>query len=460
MAAVREPMRLPTALPDMIGPVLSRLSLLAPRPASLDASGLTPQMLADLVLKHLLRAGSLTAGGLSERLGLIGTVIDPITQFLRQEGQIHLQSRASLASEVRSTLTERGRQAAEEAVRRCGYVGPAPVPLATASRLVREQTVPRRGIGREQFTQAFGEIIMSDALRERLGVALASRRAIFIYGPAGTGKTYIASRLIAALTGEILIPHAITVNGKVVRVFDAAVHERIDLLEGNRRLLLAQGYDARFALCERPMIIVGGEMTEAMMDVQFNAISGEYDAPLQMKANGGLLVIDDLGRQRFLPQRLFDRWIVPLEQQLDYLAAGVDARFVTPCDPIIVFSTNLEPAELADDAVLRRLGYKIEIGPLSVDLYSRMWASVCDEMNVEFNPRLLGDVLNKLYRPSGRPLLACHPRDLISMALDKANYDERGKDFTVDDLSWAWSNYFLPGERSGDAAKRGDLGAR
>ncbi|HEY1313014.1 MAG TPA: hypothetical protein VGE92_04015, partial [Steroidobacteraceae bacterium] len=335
MAAARDSHKLPTAVADMIGPVLARLSALAPRPASLEACGLTPEMLANLMLKHLLRAGSLTGGGLSERLGLIGTVLEPIIQFLRQEGQIQLQSRASFDNEVRLTLTERGRQGAEDALRRCGYVGPAPVPLETSTRLVSEQTVPRRSLGRELVTRAFRDIIMSESLCERLGVAMASGRAIFIYGPAGAGKTYIASRLIAALTGEILIPHAITVNGKIVRVFDAAVHDRIELLESNRRLLLAQGYDARFALCERPLIIVGGEMTEDMLDVQFNSVTHAYDAPLQMKANGGLLVIDDLGRQRFMPQRLFDRWIVPLEQQVDHLAAGVDARFATPCDAII-----------------------------------------------------------------------------------------------------------------------------
>jgi predicted ATPase with chaperone activity len=442
----------PTAFSDMIGPVLARLSTLAPRPTSLEASGLAPEMLADLVLKHLLRAGSLNSAALGERLGVIAPVLDPIVQFLRQEGRLQLQARASFDNEVRLALTERGRESAQDALRRSGYVGPAPVPLETYTQMVRAQTVPRRSLSRDKVTRAFQDIIMADDLCDRLGVAMASGRAIFIYGPAGSGKTYIASRLIAALSGEILVPHAVTVNGKVVSVFDAAVHDRIELLDSNRRLLLAQGYDARFALCERPMIIVGGEMTEDMMDVQHNVATGEYDAPLQMKANGGVLVIDDLGRQRFMPQRLFDRWTVPLEQQVDHLAAGIDARFATPCDAVIVFSTNLEPTELADDAVLRRLGYKIQLGPLSVELYSRMWAGVCDEMQTEYDPRLLSFVLNKLYPASGRPLLACHPRDLICMALDKAAYDERGGRFDAEDLRWAWSNYFLSNEDRGDAA--------
>jgi hypothetical protein len=215
---------------------------------------------------------------------------------------------------------------------------------------------------------------------------------------------------------------------------------------------MAQGFDARFVLCERPMILVGGELTMEMLDVQFVPGTNEYNAPLQMKSNGGVLVIDDLGRQRFVPQRLFDRWIVPLEQQIDHLAAGADALFATPCDALIVFATNLDPAELADEAVHRRLGYKIQLGPLSVELYTRVWTAVCEELSVPFDHKLLNYALSKLYPPSRRSLLACHPRDLICMALDKAAYDERGTRFDVEDLRWAWKNYFLPDADGGEAA--------
>jgi predicted ATPase with chaperone activity len=441
-----------SAVADLIGPVLTRLMAIAPRPVSLEASGLAPEMLADLTMKHLQRAGSLTSSVLGERLGLAGPVMEPIVQFLRQEGRLQLQSRAGFDHEVRLALTERGAQSAQEALRRCGYVGPAPVPLEAYSNVARAQTIRRRSLARATVSHSFRDIIMAEDLCDRLGVAMGSGRAIFIYGPAGSGKTYIASRLIAALPGEVLIPHAVVVNDKIIRVFDATVHEQIELLEGNRRLLLAQGFDARFALCERPMILVGGELTMEMLDVQFAPATTEYNAPLQMKANGGVLVIDDLGRQRFVPQRLFDRWIVPLEQQIDHLCAGADALFATPCDAVIVFATNLDPTELADEAVHRRLGYKIQLGPLSVELYTRVWSAVCQEMSVAFDQKLLNYTLSKLYPASGRPLLACHPRDLICMALDKAAYDERGSRFEVEDLRWAWNNYFLPDVEGGDAA--------
>jgi hypothetical protein len=438
---------------DLIGPVLSRLMAIAPRPVSLEATGLSPETMADLLLKHLLRAGAMTSAALSERLGVAGPVIEPVVQFLRQESRVELQARAGYDHEVRLALTLRGRQSAEDALRKCGYIGPAPVPLDTYSRVVRAQTIARRSLARQAVYHSYRDIIMADDLRDRVGVAMGSGRAIFIYGPAGSGKTYIASRLIAALPGEVLVPHAVAVNDKIIRVYDASLHERLELIESNRRLLLAQGFDSRFALCERPMVMAGGELTVEMLDVQFNSATSEYSAPIQMKANGGVLVIDDLGRQRFIPQRLFDRWIAPLEQQVDHLSAGADALFATPCDAIIVFSTNLEPRELADDGVLRRLGYKIQLGPLSAELYSRIWASVCSEFKVHFDPKLLHYTLTKLYADDDRPLLACHPRDLVSMALDKAAYDDRAGQFNLEDLRWAWSNYFLPNSEDDDAER-------
>lgn len=439
----------------MTAPALHRLTQLAPRCASVGATGLTPELLADLLLKHLLHTGPLTSAVLAERLGLPGPVVEHILQFLRQEGRLHLQTNGSFDNGPRLALTERGRQHATDALQRCGYVGPAPVPLDTYVRAVHAQAIPRNSLTRESTRQSFRSIVMAADLCDRIGVAMGSGRAIFIYGTAGAGKTYIASRLIGAMPGEVLVPHAIEVNNKIIRVFDPSVHEQLELLEGNRRVLLAQGFDGRFALCARPLIIVGGDLSLDMLDVQFNAAAREYNAPLQMKANNGLLVIDDLGRQRFLPQRLFDRWIVPLEHRVDYLTVGTDARFQTPCNAIVVFSTNLEPGDLTDDAVLRRLAYKIKLGPLAIDLYMRIWVAVCDEMKVTFDKDLLNYALTELYPASGCPLLACHPRDLIGMALDKAGYDQRGGRFTAEDLRWAWDIYFLPNTDSpdlGDAA--------
>ncbi len=424
---------------------LQRLSMLAPRPATVEASGLSVEMLTSLVLKHLWSAGALAMAPLADRLGVLGGVLEPVVQFLRREALVQLQSRGVGDGDVRFALTDRGRQAAREALAKCGYVGPAPVPLSTYERVTRAQAVPRRSVSRERVAQCFDDVVMSPELRDRLGVAMTSGKAIFLYGPAGTGKTYIATRLIETLSGEVLIPHAIAVNDKIVRVFDRTVHEPVDRLDGQggHRVLIAQGFDARFALCKRPLVIIGGELTLEMLDVRYDPSTAEYHAPLQMKANGGVFVIDDLGRQAFLVQRIFDRWIVLLEHQVDHLAAGSDTVFEISCDPIVVFSTNLEPADLADDAILRRLGYKIKLGPMPVPLYAQIWERACAAMNVGFDRRVLDYALHHLYPQSDRPTLACHPRDLIRMALDKATYDERPAAFDIEDLRWAWTNYFV-----------------
>ena len=292
-------------------------------------------------------------------------------------------------------------------------------------------------LGGDEFTILVEDIRdPSDAVR----IAERIQRAVAVPVSLGDGQEVFTSASVGIAIGtsvrstdeelvrdaDIAMYRAKASGGDRCAIFDATMHEQIELVEGNRRLLLAQGFDARFTLCERPMILVGGELTMEMLDVQFSAATSEYTAPLQMKANGGILVIDDLGRQRFVPQRLFDRWTVPLEQQIDHLSAGADALFATPCDAVIVFATNLDPADLTDEAVHRRLGYKIQLGPLSIELYTRVWTAVCAEMGVAFDQKLLNYALSKLYPPSGRPLLACHPRDLICMALDKAAYDERG----------------------------------
>jgi len=197
---------------------------------------------------------------------------------------------------------------------------------------------------------------------------------------------------------------------------------------------------------------VGGDLNLDMLDIQFNATTRECHAPLQMKSNNGVLVIDDLGRQRFLPQRLFDRWIVPLEHRIDYLNIGAEAHFQVPCNATVVFSTNLEPGTSLTMRCSGDLAYKIKLGPLAIDLYMRVWIAVCDEMKVAFDKDLLNYALTELYPASGCPLLACHPRDLINMALDKAGYDQRGGRFTADDLRWAWDIYFLPNAENADLA--------
>ena len=422
-------------------PLLAKLSQLAPRPTALEASGVPAQLLADLLLKFISRVGPLSAASLCDRLALANSVLEPVFQYIRREGYVDIQSRAD--SDLAFALTARGREAAVQAFERNGYVGPAPVPVSAYRRLVHAQSVHQSRCTRERMEAAFSDVILEDEVRDRLGTALNSGRAIFVHGPAGAGKTFISTQLINALTGEVLIPYAILVDDTIIRVYDSSVHEQLDLREGNPRLLHGRGYDARYVLCDRPLAITGGELVPEMLDVQFRNATREFIAPIQMKANNGLLLVDDLGRQRFPVQVLFDRWIIPMERQTDYLSAGAGLHFAVPFDLVLVFSTNLAPAELADDAVLRRLGYKIEFKALPASLYKQVWEGVCREMRLNCDASLADQVIRELYPRSGCQLLACHPRDLLRMAMDRSVYDGRPGEVDLEDLRWAWSNYFL-----------------
>lgn len=437
-------------VPESPTTALQRLALLAPRPVTLEASGVPLQVLADLVLKFISRLGPLSATALCERIALVHSVLEPVFMLLRREGCVDLQARGG--TEMCLVLSARGREAAADAWLRSGYLGPAPVPLAVYDRVVRAQSVHLGRSTRLSMQAAFGNVVIEDDMRDRLGVALNSGRAIFLYGPAGAGKTFIGAQLIRALPGEVLIPHAILVDGTVIRVFDAATHEVLELIKGKPGLLHGQGFDARFALCERPLVISGGEMVPEMLDVQYNAATREFTAPLQMKANNGLLLVDDLGRQRFPVETLFNRWIMPMERQVDFLTAAAGLHFGVPFDLVLVFSTNLNPAELADDAILRRLGYKIAFKPLAVDLYKRVWADVCRELRLTYDPALVEYVINDLYPGSGHALLACHPRDLLRMARDKSIFHGTGEAIGPEDLRWCWSNYFLSATKASTAA--------
>jgi hypothetical protein len=418
-----------------------RLQSLAPRPITLAATGLTLSFAADLLGKHLATAGVLTTSQLIERLALAGPVIDQVLQFMRAEGRVEVRSRAGQDAELRFGLTDHGRKEASEALARSGYVGPAPVPLEDYVAIVARQSVHARVVTRPAVMETFKGFVIDDDLRDRLGPALNSRRAMFLYGRAGTGKTYTARRLSKALKGLVLVPHAISVNESVIEVFDPLCHKRV-VVTDPASTKLEEGFDPRYASCERPIVLTGGELAADMLEVQCDLATRTYSAPIQMKANNGFLLIDDLGRQRIPPAVLFNRWIVPLDTNHDSLTTGKGHHFEVPFDLVLVFSTNLRPEEIADEAFLRRLGYKIEFTPIAPQLYSRIWRDVCAERGIAFDPRLAEFTVRELHGKTGIPMLPCHPRDLLGMALDHIAYAGCG---SLDEAAvrWAWDSYFL-----------------
>ncbi len=420
---------------------------LAPRPASLEDTRLSQLFLADLVSKHLSVAGVLETASLARRVALPGGIIEEVLGYLRAEGRVELRARRDNSPGLRFGLTERGRALAGDALQRDGYVGPAPVTLATYERIVRAQSADHFPLRRSHVHAAFADIVIRPDLLDRLGPALTSGRAMFVYGAAGTGKTYITRRLSRLLGPPVILPHALLVGESVISYLDRNVHRPVSDSETANSLLLNEGFDARFVLCERPVVASGGELTIDMLDLQYDRAMRLYTAPLQMRANTGMLIIDDLGRQRVAPVDLFNRWIVPLEERRDQLSLNTGQHFSIPFDLVLVFSTNLNPEDLADDAFLRRIGYKIRFESSSRAEYTAIWRQVCQQNAIEFDVGLVDFILDNLYpsiRPRGTelPMLACHPRDLLGLALDYTRYTG-GSAISREALQWAWHNYFL-----------------
>lgn len=420
---------------------------IAPRPQSIAATGLSLAFLSELAEKHLFEGGVLTMRDLVMRLALCGPLLEEILAFLRKEGRIEVRTQIKDEMGLRYGLTERGRGSALAAQMVSGYIGPAPVPLKQYVSVVEAQSVRACTVRRERMHAAFADMVMDQSMLDRLGPALNSGKAIFVYGAPGTGKTYTTQRFARLFDDACLIPHAISVGDTVIRIYDASVHRMLE--EGAPSMMLNRGHDPRYVLCRRPVVITGGELAEHMLEVQYDPATRQYRAPLQLKANGGIFILDDLGRQRIPPATLLNRWIVPMEEKVDYLSLSTGQHFRTPFDVVLVFSTNLRPEALVDDAFLRRIGYKIEFQSLAPAQYHAIWQRVCEDSDVGYDAAVCQFVVDDLHGPARTPLLPCHPRDLIGMAIDRLEYLGEHAQLSPDALRWAWDNYFVNDGRGG-----------
>jgi hypothetical protein len=332
-------------------------------PQSLEETGLGADLVEQLLIKTLY-GGEASGLALSERMCLPFGVFEPIVERARAERLIEVRgATGNSASSYRYCLTDIGRDRARQYLEINQYTGPAPVPLAAYIARMRALSASRGYIDRERLRSGFSHLIIDDRILEQLGPAVNANKAVFLYGEPGNGKTVIGEGLGRAIGGEMYMPHAVEIDGYIITMFDPINHERLDEEDDRSSLIAAAPRDRRWVRIRRPVVIVGGELTLDMLDLTFNAASKFYEAPLQLKANGGVFLVDDFGRQRIRPEDLLNRWIVPLESRVDYLTLHTGKKFQVPFDVLAVFATNLEPASLADEAFLRRIPYKIAVSP-------------------------------------------------------------------------------------------------
>jgi hypothetical protein len=440
-------------LEDAIGEESTRV-LPAP-PRTVKETGLNFLFLTELLSKILFLRGRLSLADLVSHIKLPVSVLESVLDFMRAEHLCELSSRGDSSAYIFFQLSDTGRLRASDYLRRSQYAGPAPVSLDAYAAQIQRQSIRDVHYTREMVAAGFDGFIIQDKVLDQLGAAMNSGRSIIIYGQPGSGKTYIAENLTRLLSDFVAIPYAIAVDNEVIQVFDPHIHQLMPQKAVFATHLERKNVvDARWLACKRPIAIAGGELTLETLDLGFDEGTRFYQAPQHVKANNGLFVIDDLGRQTVSPQELMNRWIVPLDRRRDYLTLHTGYKFQIPFDVIVVFSSNQDPAGLADEAFLRRLGYKIHIGPLSEPQYRQVFRQVCDQWAIPFSEEALQHLLQQHHYKEGRPLLACYPRDLLGQVRDLALYESEPPRLTAATLDWAWHNYFTPnqqGSRDTDA---------
>lgn len=423
---------------------LEQASAFPRAPRTVEETGLPLLFLVELASKLLFVRGQLYLTEMSHQLRLPAIVLDSLLGFMRAERLCEVVRRGETDGDVLYELTDAGRARAVEYLGRCKYAGAAPVSLDDYVVQVERQSVTKMKVTREGVDKAFRGLVIKPDVRDQLGAAMGSGRALFLYGPAGAGKTYLAERLALLLEGDVAVPHAIFVDGEIIQVYDPLIHHAVEDAPRGAGAAIdnLMRPDQRWVRCRRPVALTGGELTLKMLDLDYDASTGFYQAPPHVKANNGLFVVDDLGRQLVQPEQLLNRWIVPMDRHHDYLALHSGIKFSLPFDVVLVFSTNLMPSDVADPAFLRRLGYKIHIGPMDENEYRSIFMRVCEEREVPFDEAAFRSLLEDFHAGSGQPLLACYPRDLIGPIADFARYRGEPARLTQDSLQWAWHNYF------------------
>ncbi len=409
-------------------------------PESLESAGVSEGQLEHLVLRCLAAAGDLSGRQLADQHAMPFRLIEPIFADLKQAQLVAYRGSAPMNDYVYQ-LTDMGRETAKKLSEHCSYFGAAPITLSAYLVSVREQTLTKMHPTVKDLQHAFSDLLVNQKMLRRLGPAVNSGRGLFLFGAAGNGKTSIAERITKAFGDTVWIPRSIGIDGEIMRVFDPGLHEEVPLEESGGPLN-THTIDKRWVRIRRPTIVVGGELTMDALEVMPGAGNNVSEAPLQMKSNCGTLVIDDFGRQRMTTDELLNRWIVPLEKRYDFLKLVNGKKIQVPFDQLIIFSTNLEPKDLVDDAFLRRIPYKIEVPDPSEEEFRKLFEIMAPIVGLDFDQEALDYLIATHYKPVKRPFRCCQPRDLLLQIRNYCHYLDVPPLMCKEYFDYAVENYF------------------
>ncbi len=437
-------------------PAMHRVGdLLAPKaPQKMAAAGLEEGVLTDLAVRLAFTVARFTADWVAKQLRLPLSLVGELLEHLSREGLVEQPMRTSQVKAY-YRITERGREHALRSLEVCRYIGPAPVHLHTYAAMLRWQFANTPRVRPEDVAAALAGLVLAPEAEQLAGLAISSGRSLFVYGPPGNGKSTVGRQIHAALAGDYWIPYCISVGNSVIRLFDEQTHQRVEVA-GERPGTV----DQRWVRIHRPLVVVGGELTLDLLDLVYSPTLRYYEAPPHLKANGGVFLVDDFGRERVSPEQLLNRFITPMEYQADYLTLLTGQKIQVPLRHVLVIATNLDPARVTDPAFLRRMGYRLYLGAPTPEQYARIFQNYARRQGASIAPDAIDRLLAR-YREQERELRSCEPRDLIERARDICHFQDKPLELTPEVLDLAWTGYFggeLPGRQEKEEGGNGDRG--
>ncbi len=400
-------------------------------PQTMEDLGIPQSLVVDLVLRRLLLEGFSNLQTLAVKLRLSTAILNSVFQHMRQQQLVEVKG--MIGNDYNFVLSAAGKVLASERFQVTQYAGAAPVSLKDYHIATKAQAAHVK-VDRISLRSAFSDLVINDSMLDQLGPALISQNSIFIYGPTGNGKTSLAERMLRVYEDAVLLPYAVEVDGQVISLYDPVVHHALDMEDAD--------VDPRWVFCRRPCIVVGGELVPSMLELRLDETSGIYAAPMQMKSNNGILIIDDFGRQLMSPRDLLNRWIVPLDRRVDYLMLRYGVKFQIPFELLVVFSTNLDPSDLADEAFLRRIHNKIFVDAVDADSFDQIFSRVITSKRIPTEPDSAAYLRNLCLRDGRTELRACYPADICNILTSIGKYEGRAPRMTKSDMERATALYF------------------